>query len=265
MPITDGVGEGELTPLKINHLAKIFGMHLAVTQAVLNKNLYYQQQYRYIDLTAGKGVSPTGLQGSPLVFIEQAESDKFKKAYRADLIEQNDKNLHELRKKVHDLAHNNHWQIANKIYFHLGGYEQTIPNILTHTNNKELGLAFVDPSGSTPDFDTLRHIAENRPRMEILIYLSTTNLKREYQYTNKLLSDYMTSLDKKHWLIRKPISWDSHKWTFLLASNSNIFKDYKSVGFLRWESEEAQQIFPMLNLSAKQRMKKLQPSLFDLD
>ena len=262
MPITNGVGEGELTPLKINHLAKIFGMHLAVTQAVLNKNPYFQQQYRYIDLTAGKGTSPTGLQGSPLVFIKQAESDKFKKAYRADLIEKNNKNLRELRNKIHDLAHNNHWQVTNKTHFHLGSYEQTIPNILTRVNRKKLGLAFVDPSGNTPDFDTLQYIAENRPRMEILIYLSTTNLKREYQYTNKLLSDYMASLDKGHWLIRKPISWDSHKWTFLLASNSDIFKDYKSIDFLQLESDEAQGIFPKLNLSKKQRMKKLQPSLF---
>ena len=65
MPVEDGIGYGELTPIKIEHLAKIIEMHLLITQATLKKHSYYHQWYRYIDLTAGKGISPNEIKGSP--------------------------------------------------------------------------------------------------------------------------------------------------------------------------------------------------------
>ena len=71
----------------------------------------------------------------------------------------------------------------------------------------------------------------------------------------------MQQVGKKHWLIRKPISWDSHKWTFLLGSNTNIFKDYKKIDFLRLDSEEAQEFYPKLELTEKQRTELVQPRL----
>jgi hypothetical protein len=69
MPKVDNVGYGELTLIKIDILSKILDMHLAVTQAVIKKNQYYHQTYRYIDMAAGKGFIPDGrIIGSPLVF-----------------------------------------------------------------------------------------------------------------------------------------------------------------------------------------------------
>ncbi|HRW98441.1 MAG TPA: hypothetical protein P5280_03075, partial [Cyclobacteriaceae bacterium] len=63
MPKEDGIGYGELTEVKVQHLEKIYTMHLCVTQAVLNKNTFFRQSYRYLDLTAGKGFSPNGILG----------------------------------------------------------------------------------------------------------------------------------------------------------------------------------------------------------
>lgn len=236
-------------------------MALVVTQTVLKNHSYWRQTYRYIDLTSGKGMSPGKKNiGSPLVFLQQAESPRFQKAYQADFIEQNENNLQELKTNIRHLCTNNGLS-CEQINYHLGSYEQILPRLLGHVNEKELGLIFVDPSGDLPDFDVLKQASMNRPRMEMLIYLPSTNIKRVYQYTGKLLSDYMKDLGKKYWLIRKPVPWDSHKWTFLLGSNAPIFKEYKKIDFFPIASEEAQQFFPKLNLSKKQRMKRNQPPL----
>ena len=262
MPVEDGVGYGELTPLKIEHFSRIMAMHMAITQAVIKKSRYFKRVYRYIDLTAGKGYTPNDLQGSPLVFLEQAESDFFQIPYHANFIESETQNIEELEANILKALLTNNLASRN-IFLHQGNYEEIIPNLLTGTNKNELGLVFVDPSGDAPNFDTLKYIAQARPRMEILIYLSTTNIKRVHHLTDKFLRDYMEEIGKTHWLIRKPIPWDTHKWSFLLGSNTNIFKDYKKIDFLRLESEEAQQFFPKLNLSEKQRQQKIQPRLFD--
>lgn len=126
-------------------------------------------------------------------------------------------------------------------------------------NEMELGLIFVDPSGNLPDFEILGYIARMRPRMEILVYIPTTNVKRQ---RGRLLSDYMKEMEKEYWLVRKPFSWDKHKWTFLLGcSHPTIFKNYKAIDFVRLDSSEAEGFFPKLNLTAKQRMKQIQPEL----
>ncbi len=259
MPVQDGVGYGELTELKLQHLHKIFGMHLAVTRAVLRKPYHFLQQYRYLDLTAGKGLLPNSLVGSPLIFLEQAEGlSDF--SYRADFVESISDNLVTLKSNVKAEALKHGWECSN-LHFHNGQYEQTIPHLFQEIDTRELGLIFVDPSGEAPSLDALKYVSEKRPRMEILIYISTTNLKRVQHITGQRLSDYMQQVGKKHWLIRKPISWDSHKWTFLLGSNTNIFKDYKKIDFLRLDSEEAQEFYPKLELTEKQRTELVQPRL----
>jgi three-Cys-motif partner protein len=241
-------------------LTKIFDMHLAITQAVLKRNYIYRRRYRYIDLTAGKGFTPDGCKGSPLIFLERVESDSFVFPYRADFIECEKKNLDELESTVQAETKKNGWR-GRDVHYHPGEYQQVVPSLFGVRDTRELGLVFVDHSGDPPDFATLQFIAKQRPKMEILVYLSATNIKRLFQYTDKLLSDYMVEVGKAHWLIRKPVSWDNHEWTFLLGSGSSLFKDYKRIDFLQLESEQAQEFFPKLNLSTKQRQDSIQPPL----
>jgi three-Cys-motif partner protein len=260
MPKIDNVGYGELTPIKIDHLSKIISMHLAVTKAVLNKNAIYTKRYRYVDLTAGKGFTPGNIKGSPLVFLEQVESPEFGIPYRADFIESEKKNLDELQSAVKNQASKNRWK-CSEVHFHNGDYQKVVRSIFRDKQTNAFGLVFIDPSGDLPDFETLKFIADRRPKMELLLYLSATNIKRLFQYTDKRLSDFMAEIGKTNWLIRRPINWDSHHWTFLLGSNSKLFKDYKKIDFLRLESDEAQEFFSKLNLTAKQRQEQIQPRL----
>jgi hypothetical protein len=133
---------------------------------------------------------------------------------------------------------------------------------LLEQSYNEFGLIFVDPSGDLPDFECLKYIAEMRPKMEILIYIASTNVKRTFQFTEKRLADYIESVGKSNWLIRKPISWDKFKWTFLLGSNTSLFKDYKSIGFYRLESHQGQRILEKLNLTEKEQIESKQYKMF---
>jgi three-Cys-motif partner protein len=201
MPKVDNVGYGELTPIKIDILSKILDMHLAVTQAVIQKNPYYSQTYRYIDPTAGKGYTPDGkIIGSPLVLLNSTISQALQIPFMADLIECEDENYNEL--KVNVTRHCQQKGLDNKqIHFHPGKYEDIVPKLLPTRNDLELGLVFVDPSGNLPNFETLSFISRMRPRMEILIYLPARNIKRLHHLTHKSLHDYMKDMSKSDWLI----------------------------------------------------------------
>lgn len=290
MPIVDDVGHSDYTVPKMEVLSSIFDMHLMITQAVIKKYPSFRQKYRYVDMTAGKGLVPYSdivskvnrihalewsgrslihdgkLLGSPLVFLTIAESEKAQILYRGDFIEDNNENYQELDDAIKNHSRLNNWQeMKTKIFLHNNNYEQVIPELFISRDDKELGLVFIDPSGNKPNLETLKYITQMRPKMELLLYLTATNIKREFGYTKKYLSDYMREIGKEYWLIKKPIKGDKFQWTFLLGSNSDIFKDYKRIDFLRLDSAEAQKFFPILNLTAKQRQDMLQPKFPGID
>jgi hypothetical protein len=290
MPKVDDVGHSDYTVPKMEVLSKIFDMHFMITQAVIKKYASFRRKYRYVDMTAGKGHVPYSdivskvdkvhtlewagrslihggkLLGSPLLFLTIAESEKAHVSYHSDLIEANEDNYRELDEAVKHHSRLNNWQeMKTKVFLHNSKYEQVIPELFTSRDDKELGLVFIDPSGNKPNLETLKYITKTRPKMELLLYLAATNIKREFGYTNKYLSDYMREIGKEYWLIKKPIKGDKFQWTFLLGSNSDIFKDYRKIDFLRLDSDEAQKFFPILELTAKQRQDLLQPKLPNIE
>jgi hypothetical protein len=205
MPKVDGVGYSENTIPKIEALSRILDMHLQITQAVLRRHSTFRQCYRYVDATAGRGLSPTDakitrvasfkppvwsgvslvkdgkLLGSPLVFLTVAHSNKVKIAYQADLIECETANIQELQVAISKYCAECGWDDCEEVVkYHTGCYQDVMPRILGGVDDREFGLIYVDPSGDSPDFELISRLAQARPKMEILLYLSATNLKREH-------------------------------------------------------------------------------------
>jgi three-Cys-motif partner protein len=261
MPITEnGIGFGKYTGKKIEHFSKILGMHMAITREVIKKNQFrFERIYHYFDLTAGQGKTPDGNQGSPLVFLDKVCELEFDIPFTANLIEHDPTNYTELVSSVS--AHPLYGDNRQNINFYAGDYEIAVRSLFRTTRVNQLGLFFVDHTGTLPSFDTLSFVGQVRPRMEILIYLPATNVKRLYGKTSKLLSDYLDDIGKSHWLIREPFKGDSHQWTFLLGSNWDKFPRYKSIKFYRLDSDEGKRIFRQMNLSKEQRFEEDQPRL----
>lgn len=269
MPVTDGIGHGAITARKYEYLRRIFDMHLAVTRAVLAKwrEKVDSPIYRYIDLTAGTGRVPdTRDPGSALVFLDAVETQPGEKlAYRMDLVEQKKANFDVLCPTV-DHARDTYKTRNGQVYYHRGAYEALVSGLLDDGSPKEFGLAFVDPSGTAPNLGALTEISVRRPKLEILIYVSASNLKRGQPATGIQLGDYIAGIQKSHWLVRAPDADDKHQWTFLLGSNGNsVFKDYKSIHLYDIKSKNGQSALERLNLTRKQRTEIYQMPLIGDD
>ena len=257
MGLPDGVGASLWTPRKQADFGSIASMHLSITKAVINKHPYYDQTYCYIDATAGPGTylfDDEVIHGSPLVFIERAEAVQV--PYSAHFIENVPETLDRLNRCLPTAQ-------FGTLHPHAGDYSDIIPIILGSKNEEQLGLIYVDPNTGIPNFDALALASQLRPRMELLLYLSATNLKRVHQFTDELLSSAIAKLNKAHWLVRRPAKGDRHQWTFMLGSNADVFKDYKKIEFYVLDSPDAQEFFPKLDLTRAGIWDKLQPRLFD--
>lgn len=257
MPVTDGIGHGAITARKYEYLRRIFDMHLAVTRAVLTKwrDKVESPIYRYIDLTAGTGRVPdTRDPGSALVFLDAVETQPGEKlAYRMDLVEQKKANFDTLVRNV-DVARDTYPQRGGQVLCHRGAYQQVISRLLDEGSPKEYGLAFVDPSGTAPDLAALTEISARRSTLEILIYVSASNLKRGQPTTGIQIGDYIGGIKKKHWLVRKPDVDDKHQWTFLLGTNGGgVFKSYPGIRLYDVSSRAGGEILEKLSLTRKQR------------
>ena len=229
------------TPTKDAHFREILRTHLRIVKAITKRYAWADPRYHYWDLNAGPGIDDQRRVGSPLEFI--AQTDEMEVDYRAYFFEKDEKVAARLEGFVGD-----------KAQVFIGDHHLTLPPLF-HPKPNCYGLIYCDPSGNVPSFDLLGKFSERYKLVDILIYISSANIKRglmsPMNVCVKRLSEYMSLIQKKHWIVRQPR--DKHQWTFLLATNWTNFPVFESIGFHRTDSEIGQEIMHRLNTTTKER------------
>ena len=229
----------EYTPLKQEAFAAILSMWFKLAGKTAVRNPYFHHSCHYIDLTAGPGVHE-GKAGSPKLFLDMAR-DHWTGKLLIDLVDLDPWCYNRLKIL---------WDQEPAVRIHNADCADAVQRILGNPYpwglaKNQLGLVYMDPSGEVPDFSTLATCAIQRPRMEILIHLSATTIKRVKVYQELCLNDYLSMIPKRYWLVREPV--DQHQWTFLMGSNTNNFKSWKGIGLWRIDSERGRKVFERLN------------------
>lgn len=247
MPVLNGIGFGEHTALKQEHFEKLIRLHLNVTARVqrncrekrwqgVDLNTYY-----YFDINAGAGNDPTGLVGSPVIFLKQAALRGTR--YQAILIEREPVNYRQLSSVIRD---------AN-VVIECGDHNDVLPRYFVK-GLKRFGLVYTDPSGDIPPFELLAAMSRQPiyKMLDICIYVHATNIKRirRSSLTNeqRCLRDFIDSIDKKEWIVREPIGRE--QWSFLIGSNWINFPDWQKEGFHSYRSARGKEIFDLLTYTA---------------
>lgn len=240
--MVDGYSTSGNTPTKDVHFREIIKTHLKIVRVITRKYSWAHPDYHYLDLNAGPGIDQNNRVGSPIEFVSQANAAGVE--YAAWFHEENPKTAQRLSNFI-----NSNCQIV------LGDHNETLPKLLPRIPKNAYGLIYADPTGKIPPFELLSKFSRYSKLIDILIYVSSANIKREYFAPkcecNKRLSQFMAMISKQNWIVRQPQA--KHQWTFLIGSNWDSFPVFEKLGFHRTTSIEGQAIMHRLDTTNKER------------
>jgi hypothetical protein len=228
MPITeDNVGYSIYTQSKVYNFKKIVEMHTRICKGIVNRYKRYDYRYFYMDLTAGTGFIPsTDLPNCANVMIQTLQSNRV--LFQAHLIDQENADI--LRCNLGP---------SPALYYYKQDHNNIAKDVIDrHVQKQPYGLIFYDPNGpgivngQWRSLDTISELYNTCPHLDtvdFMMYLSGTAVKRVKHITNRNLTDWLSTLGKEFWVVRKPKGpW---QWTFLLGTNWDTYPKIKSIDF----------------------------------
>jgi len=259
MPVIDGVGISDHTPLKESGLGCILRMHMRVTKSIIAKReSFAHPDYHWFDINAGFGQYPE-CPGSPLVFLNEAKQIGI--TYQATFIEQDATNVSRLASCIGD---------NRNVTILCGDNMRLLPIVAGQLSGRRqhYGMLYTDPNG-IPSFDLLSGVSRFPVlrKVDFLIYVSATSIKRSRRaHPDKYvgLTEYLATIDKRHWLLRDISTVGAHQWTFLLGTNWDGFPEYRKEGFYRADTKDGKAIMNILATTQEERAMAMQPELFDV-
>jgi len=232
-----GVGRSFHTNSKQSHFEYFLRTHFCISKNIINKNSWVDNEYFYADIFAGDGGDET-LAGSPVIFEKVNKESKI--TQNPIFIENNPATVIRLQSQMS--------------YPVINAQNEDILLDLPLKKN-QIGLLYIDPNGDPP-FELIREFY-NRPHskmIDLLIYFSGTTIKRALKSPiakrGECLKDNISSLPKKHWLIRGAVG--KSQWSFLMGSNWTDFPKMNKIGFYKTDSKDGQYILNKLNHTAEE-------------
>ena len=255
MPTCSAAQYSEWTLEKHQQLGGLFRMYVPIVQSLRqNRRL---RRFVYFDLYAGPGLYDHGASGSPLLAAYAFHNQPWCEA------------LH---------CFEEDWDTYRKLTASTAAYDKLIAH---HARNQDginfdvvkripadaYGICFSDPNCGHADsvfgpLEVLNEVASRWPRVDIVAYLSATNIKRiRASFGGKHLIDQVRSIHKRFVRIRKPSG--RHQWTFILLTGWKDFPEWRKEGWVNLDSPLGLTYLEQLDETSKERRARENPSLFD--
>ena len=245
MPKQGSAGFSDNTPMKEEHFRMILGTHMRIVKGLLGRQRWMVPFYVYGDLNAGPGdYSPAygfPLFGSPVIALTVAKAIGL--PLQAAFYEQDATTIIALRRA---LLNSGMWADPQRpdLFFRTpeqaaliyeGDYHTNaltaLEHFQEHHNPKSIyGLLYSDENGNCPPFALLGDYAKVLPRLDVLIHVAATPIKRQFYSPvhplMKRLDELMAMVPKDYWMIREP--YGRHQWTFLIGTNWHSFPRFRT-------------------------------------
>jgi hypothetical protein len=244
MPVIAGVGNSDYTAEKQAIVRGIMRMHLRICQGIFTRYPHSHNVYQYIDMNAGYG------DGSPSIFYD--EICQLQLPFNALLVDTKPDQITHLHKRFAEQG--------ASISIIQGDHNEVVVPHCRSWKRPHLGLCYHDPNGEV-SWEALADIAA-QPRcakLDILVNMSATAQKRIRLAAGdrSKLDEYLNTIEKKYWLIRKP--YGNWQWTFLIGTNWSDFPRWKKEDIYDLNSTQGQEIFEKLAMTTRERFETLQP------
>lgn len=256
MPIKNGVGFSGATPGKQYALSMLLRQHIAITKSVIEKHDWASREYVFIDCNAGPGTNnDIDCLGSPLVFLDAISGMSI--SYKAYFVEIKSSNAHSLERVIGRRAN---CEVV------CDNNQNAVIDIVSSLPDYSYGLIYTDPNG-VPDFQCLlepTYSLKNAQRLDALIRVSGSSVKRArcagMTDDTRYLSQRLNAI-KKHWIIQRIDPSDKFQWTFLLGTQWRGYKDWKTHGFYKINSQKGSEYFSTVDFTKEERKRFLQMGL----
>lgn len=260
MPVENGVGRSDNTPLKQQHLRDILRLHIAIVKAIQVKHSYADRRYRYWDLTAGPGhYEGADFVGSPLVFLQEARAAGV--PYLAHLFESRKETAEELAGCVSG---------DSSVFLHPSPYQDELLQTVERGSRSQYGMIYADPNGAIPDLQSIAALlSTNECRcVDVLLQIAANDAYKRPRCAwpdKESLRAVMQTIGKDGWLIRAKQPGDKAQWTFLLGTWWRGMPQWKKQGFHWVDSPEGKAILDELDYTrAERRSLREGPALFHI-
>lgn len=257
MPIDNlGQGIGDGTGRKIQDFEDYHRFHLEIVGRVLGKSRSYEWAtcpiYFYIDLTAGGGEA-MGKSGSPVIAIRNALAAG--REFRSYLCERNPVAAYHLGEALDSLG----GEAAARTRLFWMDHQESVAEIIEmieaeRRGARAFGLVYADPNGTKMDeeIDTICRLAKAFPKLDALIHLSATTIKRcRTVFGYPSLVERLATIGKANLLVREPCT--HHQWTFCFLTDFPDFPAWENRGFYDSRSPAGAALLERLNLPDNER------------